>query len=193
MTAKNKTEPVPVPTSNEFQEIRKLDLGHLIEKKNGRSYLSWVHALDVLLCKDRDATWTFGEPTQFGESLMVHCTVEAFGKSRSMHLPVMDHKNQAIKNPDARQVSDAMMRCLAKAIATFGIGLYIWAGSDYPDEEISGDPLEQLIDAMSNSTTLDELRASYQAAFTQARNNRAAVDRLSKIKDELKTKLEGEK
>jgi hypothetical protein len=50
-----------------------------------------------------------------------------------MHLPVMDNRNNALKNPDARKISDSMMRALAKCIACFGIGLYIYAGSDLPD------------------------------------------------------------
>jgi hypothetical protein len=47
----------------------------------------------------------------------------------------MDNRNNAIVNPDARKISDAQMRCLAKCIATFGIGLYIYAGEDLPEED----------------------------------------------------------
>lgn len=201
MTTKDKTkQEAPVRTVSlaelpkpfkTYAELRRIDVGANIEKKNGLSFLSWTHALDHLLIEDPNANWSFGTPVSYGETLMVFCTVEAFGKSRTMHLPVMDSRGQAIKNPDARRVSDAMVRCLAKTIATFGIGLYVYAGSDLPDDEPAGDPLEQLIDAMNNSTNLEELRASYQAAFAQARNNRAAVDRLAKIKDQLKTNLEG--
>ena len=54
---------------------------------------------------------------------------------REMWLPVMDHKNNAIKNPDARNISDAKMRCLVKALALFGLGHYIYAGEDLPSED----------------------------------------------------------
>jgi hypothetical protein len=47
----------------------------------------------------------------------------------------MDHRNKAIKNPDAFAVNTAMMRCLAKAIAMHGLGLYIYAGEDLPEGE----------------------------------------------------------
>jgi len=46
----------------------------------------------------------------------------------------MDYKNRAIPNPDAMAVNTAMQRCLAKAIALHGIGLYIYAGEDVPAE-----------------------------------------------------------
>jgi hypothetical protein len=50
-------------------------------------------------------------------------------------LPVMDHKNNALKSPDARKVSDAIMRCMTKAISMHGLGLYIYAGEDLPEGE----------------------------------------------------------
>lgn len=64
--------------------------------------------------------------------MMVVCTVTAFDKPITMHLPVMDHRNQAIKNPDAVAVNKAMMRCLVKAIACHGLGLEVYAGEDLP-------------------------------------------------------------
>ena len=66
---------------------------------------------------------------------MVSCTVTAFDKPMTMHLPVMDYKNKAIVNPDAFAVNTAMMRCLVKAIALHGLGLYIYAGEDLPQED----------------------------------------------------------
>jgi hypothetical protein len=53
-----------------------------------------------------------------------------------MHLPVMDHRNQAIKNPNAFEVNKNMMRCLVKAIACHGLGIHIYAGEDLPLEEL---------------------------------------------------------
>jgi hypothetical protein len=50
-------------------------------------------------------------------------------------LPEMDHRNKAISNPDAFSVNTAMQRCLAKAIALHGLGLYIYAGEDIPESE----------------------------------------------------------
>ena len=115
-----------------YTEIRSINVNTHIEKKNGLSYLSWAWAVDQLLLLDSDASWEYGEPRRFGETLMVFCTVTAFGKRRTAQLPVMDYYNRAISNPDAYQVNTAMQRCLAKAISLHGIGLYIYAGEDLP-------------------------------------------------------------
>lgn len=117
-----------------FLELRELNVNEFIEKKGNLSYLSWTHAVDVMLQNDPGAVWEFPEPTFYkGGSVMVHCLVYAFGKTVRMHLPVMDYKNNSVIDPSSRQISDAMMRCLAKCIACFGIGLYIYAGEDLPD------------------------------------------------------------
>ena len=115
-----------------FAELAKINVSEHIEKKNGLSYLSWAWAVDQLLRHDPAATWEYREPVRFGDSMMVFCTVNAFGKSMTAQLPVMNHKNQAIANPDAFAVNVAMQRCLAKAIALHGLGLYIYAGEDLP-------------------------------------------------------------
>lgn len=123
-----------------YSELRKVNVNEHIEKKNGLNYLSWAWAVDQLLQLDNAATWSYGEPTKFGETLMVYCTVEAFGKKMTAQLPVMDFRNKAIANPDAMSVNTAMQRCLAKAIALHGIGLYIYSGEDVPEEDIVKKP-----------------------------------------------------
>jgi hypothetical protein len=118
-----------------FKELSKINVNQHTEKKNGLTYLSWAWAVDQLLQNDPTATWSYGEPVKFGETVMVFCTVTAFGKSMTSQLPVIDFRNKAISNPDAMAVNTAMQRCLAKAIALHGIGLYIYAGEDIPQED----------------------------------------------------------
>ena len=120
-----------------YAELRKINVNEHIERKNGLSYLSWSWAVDQLLQLDETATWEYSEPKQFGETLMVFCTVHAFAKSRTAQLPVMDFRNKAIPNPDAFSVNTAMQRCLAKAISLHGIGLYIYSGEDLPEKDTS--------------------------------------------------------
>ena len=120
---------------SKYLELRKIDVSEHIEKKNNLSYLSWAWAVDTLLQQDPNATWEYKEPKNFGETLMVFCSVTAFGKTMTSQLPVMDYRNKAIPNPDAFSVNTAMQRCLAKAIALHGIGLYIYSGEDLPDSE----------------------------------------------------------
>jgi hypothetical protein len=123
-----------------FEELAKINVNTHTEKKGSLTYLSWAWAVDQLLRRDDAATWEYRfsqeRPyVQIGETCMVFCTVTAFGKSRTAQLPVMDHRNKAIPSPDAMQVNTAMQRCLAKAIALHGIGLYIYAGEDLPETE----------------------------------------------------------
>jgi hypothetical protein len=118
-----------------YQTLRAINVNAHTEKKNNLTYLSWAWAVDQLLMQDPAATWSYGEPVRFGETLMVFCTVTAFGKSMTSQLPVMDYRNKAIPNPDSMAVNTAMQRCLAKAIALHGLGLYIFAGEDVPEDD----------------------------------------------------------
>lgn len=116
-----------------YERLRAINVSERIEKKNGLSYLSWAFACDELLKADPNANWEYPEPKAFGDTLMVFCAVTAFGKRMQAHLPVMDHRNKPIANPDSFAVNTAFQRCLVKAIALHGIGLYIYAGEDLPD------------------------------------------------------------
>jgi hypothetical protein len=123
-------------SDNHYSTLAKIDVSKYVEKKQNLSYLSWPFAVDQLMRHDPQANWVFNDPIMFGETMMVSCTVTAFGKPITMHLPVMDHRNQAIKNPNAFEVNKNMMRCLVKAIACHGLGIHIYAGEDLPLEEL---------------------------------------------------------
>jgi len=118
-----------------YEKLAAINVNEKVEKKNGLSYLSWAFAVDTLMRADPEANWTYLEPLQFGDTLMVRCAVTAFGKTMVCQLPVMDYKNRAIPQPDAFAVNTAMQRCLVKAIALHGLGLYIYAGEDLPEGE----------------------------------------------------------
>lgn len=119
-----------------YLKFASINVNDKTEKKQNLTYLSWAWAVDQLLRVDPHATWVYDEPRLFvGGTMMVFCTVTACGKSMTAQLPVMDHRNKPIAEPDAFQVNTAMQRCLAKAIALHGLGLYIYAGEDLPYEE----------------------------------------------------------
>ena len=118
----------------EYKQLREIDVSKYTEKKNGLTYLSWAWAVDQLLLSDPKAYWFYSEPKHWGETVMVFCTVVSNDVARTAQLPVMDYRNKAIPNPDAFAVNTAMQRCLAKAIALHGIGLYIYNGEDVPPE-----------------------------------------------------------
>lgn len=140
-----------------YEELRRIDVSEHIEKKGSLKYLSWTWAVDTLLQNDSTATWEFGEPKYFSDTVMVYCSVTAFGKTMRMHLPVMNNRNEAIVNPDSRRISDAQMRCLAKCIACFGIGLYLYAGEDIPPlTEEEQQRLAEEKKALENATLTEE-------------------------------------
>jgi len=120
----------------DYKTIANINVNAHTEKKNGLTYLSWSWALDQLYRLDEEAEFSYGETKVFEDKTqMVYCTVRAFGRSRTAHLPVMDFRNKPIASPDSMQVNTAMQRCLAKAIALHGLGLYVYAGEDLPLEE----------------------------------------------------------
>lgn len=127
----------------------KLNVNDHVEKKNGLSYLSWAWAWAEVLKTDHQAWWEpelFNHATPDGHRMvpymlledltaMVKVSVYINDIKRSCVLPVMDHRNKPIENPNSFQVNTAIMRCLAKAIAMHGLGLYIYAGEDLPMED----------------------------------------------------------
>ena len=119
----------------EYKELRKIDVSKYTEKKNGLTYLSWAWAVDQLLLADPKAHWFYPEYQRWGNgTVMVFCTVVANDIARTAQLPVMDYRNKAISEPDAFAINTAMQRCLAKAIALHGLGLYIYNGEDVPPD-----------------------------------------------------------
>lgn len=123
-------------TVNNFVALSKINVNGHTEKKGRFTYLSWTFAVSEAMKVDPMTVWAFREPMVFPDgTMMVHCDVTMFGKSIYMFLPVMNNQNKAIPKPNAFDVNSAMMRCLVKAIAAHGLGLYIYAGEDLPEEE----------------------------------------------------------
>ena len=111
--------------------LSSIDVSKHVEKKNGLSYLSWAYAWGVLMEEFPHAEYSFAHPEIHADgTVTVHCDVMIGHCHRAMWLPVMDYKNNAIKNPDARKISDTKMRCLVKCLAMFGLGWKIYAGED---------------------------------------------------------------
>jgi len=122
---------------NYFVELSKIDVSEHVEKKNNFSYLSWSYAISQLRSFDPEATWEIlrfeGMPylkTECGYFVEVAVTVK--GLTLSQIHPVLDHRNKPIEQPNSFQINTSIQRCLVKAIALHGLGLYIYAGEDLP-------------------------------------------------------------
>lgn len=127
-------------------DLLKMDVSSYTEKKQGLTYLSWAHAWAQALQVDADAN--FRVHTFDGKAYMdvngtgmVWVDVTLGGKTRTCWLPVMDYKNKPITNPDSFAVNTAIMRCLTKCLAWFGLGLNVYAGEDLP--LVSEEPKEE--------------------------------------------------
>jgi len=175
-----------------YADLRSINVNEHTEKKGSLTYLSWTWALDQLLLNDNTATWQFLEPIVYNDTMMVRTEVTAFGKSLGMQLPVMDNRNNAIKSPDARKISDSQMRCLAKNIACFGIGLYIFSGSDLPEEDAPDLTVvaEEWVITIKECKTMDELKEKFGSAYKELQKDKNALDMISKAKDARKAELE---
>jgi len=141
-----------------YAERAQIDVGAFIEKKGGLSYLSWSNAVDQLFRLDEKAEWRYEDAKEFADgTMMVFCTVAAFGISRTAQLPVLDYKNRPIPHPNAMEVNTGMQRCLVKAIALHGIGIYIYTGEDIPrqSEELK-QPVAAFAESQSHDTINDE-------------------------------------
>jgi hypothetical protein len=177
----NAPDKFPAVSQTPYQRLAAINVNEHTEKKQNLTYLSWAWAVDQLMRQDHAATWEYLEPLHFGETMMVRCAVTAFGKTMTAQLPVMNHRNQAISNPDSFAVNTAMQRCLAKAIALHGLGLYIYAGEDLPED--SFDELLVGYEAAAENGTerlLEHHKATYQ------KGNQLHVKFWAKHGDQLK-------
>jgi hypothetical protein len=124
----------------------------------------------------------------FGETVMVFCTVNAFGKSMTAQLPVMDYRNKAIPNPDAFAVNTAMQRCLAKAIALHGLGLSLYVGEDLWDDVEPVDTLD-LVKKIMASKDIAELKVNFASAFKEVAKDKNAMKVVNDAKEARKAQL----
>ena len=143
---------------NYFKLLSCVNVNDHTEKKNGLTYLSWSYAIAEILKKYPTMTYTIwkdenNRPYIFDPALgyMVFTSVTIDGETKEMWLPVMDNANNAMKDvPYTKKtkykeievaaatmfdINTAIMRCLVKNFAMFGLGLYIYAGEDLPEED----------------------------------------------------------
>ena len=176
-----------------------LNVNEHTEKKANLTYLSWAWAWAEALKADAKASFKvemFGDKCfmDINNTAMVWVTVTMFDKPMTCQLPVMDHRNKAILNPDAFQVNTAIMRCMTKALSLHGLGLYIYAGEDLPDgaepeSTIDPDSMADLFKAIEQATTQDELKLAYKIAYSACDGDKGWQIKVIAAKDKAKAKL----
>lgn len=120
--------------------------GHVETKDTGRvklSYLSWAWAWAEVKKHYPDAIYTVYENADGwnyhtdGRTCWVKTGVTINGLEHIEYLPVMDNRNSSIPlgKVTSFDVNKAIQRSLTKAAARHGLGLYIYAGEDLPEDE----------------------------------------------------------
>lgn len=130
--------------SNFFAILNAINVNDHVEKKGGFSYLSWPYAVAQLRLTDPTATWEVrrfhGLPYLLTEAgVFVEVAVTVAGITLSQIHPVLDSRNRPLLAPSAFDINTSIQRCLVKAIALHGLGLYVYAGEDLPQAVSTGD------------------------------------------------------
>lgn len=126
-----------------FEILNAINVNDKTEKKNGLTYLSWAWAWAEVKKVAPDATYTIYENADGlfyhtdGKTAWVKTGVTVDGIEHIEYLPVMDYKNKSIpvENITSFDVNKTIQRSLTKACARHGLGLYVYAGEDLPDDE----------------------------------------------------------
>ena len=126
-----------------FETLNSINVNEHTESKNGLTYLSWAWAWQMVKKYFPDATYTVyerpdGRPYwDDGRTCWVKTGVTIEGLEHIEYLPVMDNRNNSIpvEKVTSFDMNKAIQRSLTKAAARHGLGLYIYAGEDLPNEE----------------------------------------------------------
>ena len=129
--------------NNYFKTLNAINVNDKTEQKNGLTYLSWAWAWGEIKKLHPDASYTVYENPQGwnyftdGRTCWVKTGVTVNGIEHIEYLPVMDYKNKSIpfESVTSFDVNKAIQRSLTKACARHGLGLYIYAGEDLPEDE----------------------------------------------------------
>jgi hypothetical protein len=192
--------------------LHSINCNEFAEKKNGLTYLSWAHAWGLVKELFADANYRVvqynGNPFLYDENLgyLVTTEVTINGETIPMNLPVMDGANKAQKSTPYSyetkysgqktveaatmfDINTAIMRCLTKNLAMFGLGHYIYAGEDLPitqkeervTQSVDGDTQEKI----NNCSSIEELKTFFDSIPNPSKEIK---ELLTKKKIQLKNK-----
>lgn len=127
-----------------FEQLNKINVSDKTDKKGKFTYLSWCWAWGELkkVASDSTVKVYHDENTNlpyFSSSagVIVKVGVTVNGLEHISYLPCMDFSNKAkpAEKVCMMDVNKAIQRATVKAIGLHGLGLYIYAGEDLPEEE----------------------------------------------------------
>jgi hypothetical protein len=151
-----------------WQKLSAIDVTPYVEKKGAHDYVGWANGWTLLMNEYPDSSFEFHNTVNLSNGTCeVRCSVNVCrgprmmvldpeaevpefremppqSITRSMWLPVMNHKNMAISDPTSRDLNDAKMRCLVKCLALFGLGIGVYGGELGVSETQVDEPATEL-------------------------------------------------
>lgn len=133
---------------NYFADLNAVNVNEHTEKKNGLTYLAWAyawgelkkrHPLSFYTVYENKDGWNYftdGKTAWVKTGVTVVSNDAAVVLEHIEYLPIMDTRNRSIpaENVTSFDVNKAIQRSLTKACARHGLGLYIYAGEDLPED-----------------------------------------------------------
>ena len=189
--------PMVARTTNVFEVLNRIDISEHMEKKGQFNYLSWAHAVRELLKVCPTATWEVhlfdrGDGTKQpfmsdDTGCYVQVSVDVDSVIRTQIHPVLDNRNQTIKTPNAFQVNTSIQRCLAKAIALHGLGLYLFAGEDLPEaDELTKTQADTIIKLAEKIKDKEQQKGIGDAVYRKQINSNNYESSIRKINTMIK-------
>lgn len=170
-------------TNSVWHTLEKVDVSTFTEKKNGFTYLSWADAWAVLKRHYPDAQYIkhtfnalpFMHDASGNAYVQVTVRIPSANEECTEIMPVLNHANRAIQNPDSFQVNASLQRCMAKAIAGLGLGAYVYRGEDFPSEVPASAPAPQNFKKPQAMSIAEEVRLAPDLESLKALFNRVSL------------------
>jgi len=131
-------------TKSVFATLNAININELRKEKGKMSYLAWAYAWAEVKKLHPDMTSTVYENAEGlnyhhdGKTAWVKTGITIESIEHIEYLPVMDNRNNSIPlaKLTSTDINNSIQRSLTKAIARHGLGLYLYSGEDYPEEEV---------------------------------------------------------
>lgn len=170
-----------------FDILNSVDVSTKVKAKNGLTYLSWASAWAEVKKKYPKATYKIypqymdeiGNTRYWhddGKTGWVEVGVTIEDEEIVETLAVMDFRNKSIPAESITSVdaNKSIKRCLVKACALHGLGLYIYEGEDLPEEATKTIELKNKINELVNKkVTLSDRAKSKVAELCKAAEKEA--------------------